>query len=69
MSGKVTVTFAQNLPNWAWAFINGQWLRIDPSGGADSVTNMFTQLVAARTSGITVNVSLNASNQIQFVLY
>jgi hypothetical protein len=69
MTGTVTQTFAYALANWAWAFINGSWYQISPSGGADSVTNMFTQLVAARGTGATVTVGLNTSNQIEYVFY
>ena len=69
MIGTVTNTFAYVLPNWAWAFINGTWYQISQSGGADSVTNMFMQLVAARGTGATVTVGLDASNQIIYVFY
>jgi hypothetical protein len=69
MVGTVTNTFAYALANWAWAYINGQWLQISQSAGADSVTNMFVQLVAARSSGATVTVGLDANNQIYYVFY
>ena len=69
MTGTVTETFAYALANWAWAFINGEWLQIDPSQDADSVTNMFMQLVQARSTGAVVTVGLNSSNQIYYVYY
>lgn len=69
MNGTVTDTFAYALPNWAWAFINGSWYQISPGAGADSVTNMFLQLVAARGTGATVSVGLDGNNQIYYVFY
>ena len=69
MSGTVTETFAYALPNDAWAFINGAWYQIEPSAGADSVTNMLMLLVEARSTGATVLVGLNTSNNIYYVYY
>ena len=69
MTGTVTETFAYALANWAWAFINGEWLQIDQSAGADSVTNMFMQLVEARSTGTVVTVGLNSANHIYYVYY
>ncbi len=69
MYGTVTETFAYALPYNAWAYINGAWYRIEPSAGADSVTNMLMLLVEARSTGATVYVGLNSSNNIQYVYY
>ena len=69
MTGTVTETFSNALTTYAWAYIAGQWYQISQEGGPDSVTNMFTQLVAARSSGIQVTVDLDASNQIIHVFY
>jgi hypothetical protein len=69
MSGTVTETFAYALAYDAWAFINGTWYKISPSAGADTVTNMFMQLVEARSTGATVYVGLDSSNQIIYVYY
>jgi hypothetical protein len=67
----VTETFAYSLPNYAWAFLSADnsWHQIEQGAGADSVTNMFMQLVEARSTGANVTVGLNANNKIYFVLF
>ena len=70
MTGTVTDTFVYVYqPTWAWAYINGTWYRISPSAGADSVTLMFTQLVAARGTGTIVTFGLDSNNEINYVYY
>ncbi|MCW3465673.1 hypothetical protein [Chitinophaga nivalis] len=65
---KILQVYATPHSQNVWAYINTiGWRKVQPLS-TDGSTNMFVLLVAARTSGIVVSGTLNASNEIT-VLY
>lgn len=61
---KVLRTYATNETENCWAYIEDLGWRKIQTGAADSVTNLFILLSAARASDRTVNVLVNDDNKI-----